>query len=462
MNTSRRSFLKLSATAASLAAVAKPATAAAPSASVPGKKFFKGQFHTHTFWSDGQAFPEQSVRFYKSRGYDFLGLSDHNVYANTRRVRAIDSINKDIFNAYVKEFPDMVEKAPAAKGKPGVVLSTMDKIRKRFEEPGKFVLIDAVEASHGVSRNGVGNQVHMNYLNVPGEPPYLRKLNPADTPVERIRNMDKAVNELAALAKRDPMFIVNHPVWQWYDITPEDIIALPQVRFFELCNGGATWDHADGLPDDGLATDRFWDAVNAFRARRGQPLLYGVGNDDTHQYFGTVGSKPGDHCLPFNAWSYVRAEALTADALIRAMKAGDFACCEGFSPEDFAFDKATGTLSISVAGAPDVARTIEFVVTKKDFSETPVKTLKDVRPANAPKWAQHVKRTINVYDPKKVGVVVKKVSGGLGEAVKASYTMAADDLYVRARVISPVRPAVSLHAYQHPKTQMCWTQPYQK
>ena len=49
-------------------------------------------------------------------------------------------------------------------------------------------------------------------------------------------------------------------------------------------------------------------------------------------------------------------------------------------------------------------------------------------------------------------------TGGIGEAVSASYTLAPDDLYVRARILSPERPAVS--AYQHPKVHVAWTQPY--
>ena len=67
-------------------------------------------------------------------------------------------------------------------------------------------------------------------------------------------------------------------------------------------------------------------------------------------------------------------------------------------------------------------------------------------------------RKINVYDTKKIGCVAKVVSGGIGEGVKASYTMKPDDLYVRARIISPERPAAS--AFQHPKVQVAWTQPY--
>ena len=44
------------------------------------KRWYKGNLHAHTFWSDGNAFPEEAVTWYKSRGYNFLGLSDHNMF----------------------------------------------------------------------------------------------------------------------------------------------------------------------------------------------------------------------------------------------------------------------------------------------------------------------------------------------------------------------------------------------
>ena len=43
-----------------------------------GAPWFRGQLHTHTYWSDGRGFPEQAIIACKQRGYDFLCLSDHN------------------------------------------------------------------------------------------------------------------------------------------------------------------------------------------------------------------------------------------------------------------------------------------------------------------------------------------------------------------------------------------------
>ena len=323
------------------------------------------------------AFPEQAIRFYREAGYDFLGISDHNVYADSHRVRKVGGkgkriVKQEILDAYKREFPGCVETETAADGSLNVVIQPYAKMRKLFEKPGEFLLLDAVEGTtRTYDADGVEHQVHMNYLNVPGVPEHFRSCGTKATVAQRIRDSFKAVEAMAGEMGRESMFILNHPIWRWYDVKPEDLIANPEVRFFELCNGGSPYRPGNGLPTDGFATDRFWDVVNAFRVRKGQPLLYGVGNDDTHSYFGTPGHVPGIHCLPYNAWSLVRADALTAEALISAMKAGDFAVCEGVQPEEFSFDAASGTLSVSVAGKKNLYRTIQFIVTKHNISERP-------------------------------------------------------------------------------------------
>ena len=41
------------------------------------KPFFKGNLHCHTTMSDGRLTPEECKAFYRSRGYDFLAITDH-------------------------------------------------------------------------------------------------------------------------------------------------------------------------------------------------------------------------------------------------------------------------------------------------------------------------------------------------------------------------------------------------
>lgn len=48
--------------------------------------WLKGNTHAHTTESDGDASPEYVARWYKSHGYRFLVLSDHNVFTDPRRL----------------------------------------------------------------------------------------------------------------------------------------------------------------------------------------------------------------------------------------------------------------------------------------------------------------------------------------------------------------------------------------
>lgn len=442
------------------------------------KRWYKGNLHTHTFWSDGKAFPEEAVMWYKSRGYNFLGLSDHNLFQDDpdRWVGIIGDDEKDVmpewaknlphrycynakrryFNDYIKAFPDAVTRI-GADGKTEARLSTFAELSARFNAPGEFLLVADVEATRSVEyADGRYHQLHMNYVNVPellpsiAAPGFVRRQK--DKPLAEF--LAEHARETAALAKkhaRRPLFMLNHPIWTWYDVGPEVLVDTPEVHFFELCNGGSPFESADGLPADGLDTDRFWDVVNAFRARRGQPLVYGIGTDDTHNYRG----EKANMCIPGNAWSLVRAESLDAASLIEAMDRGDFVTCEGLELEDVAFDASAGRLEVAV-GAGDVPRTVRFIVSKRDFDEKPTGKV-TVRPAKH-KDTMRFQREIAIYGDK-IGKVVKTVEIPAGEAARVEYALADDDLYVRARVEE--KGATVSTAHLHPKGLRCaWTQPY--
>ncbi|MBI3877987.1 MAG: hypothetical protein HY300_18840 [Verrucomicrobia bacterium] len=48
-------------------------------------RWWKGNLHTHSFWSDGDDFPDMIADWYRQNGYNFLGLSDHNTIQNSNR-----------------------------------------------------------------------------------------------------------------------------------------------------------------------------------------------------------------------------------------------------------------------------------------------------------------------------------------------------------------------------------------
>jgi hypothetical protein len=442
------------------------------------KHWYKGNLHTHTFWSDGKAFPEEAVMWYKSRGYNFLGLSDHNLFQDDpdRWVGIIGDDEKDVkpewaksrphrycynarrryFDAYAQAFPGAVTRTNAD-GRLEARLSTFAELSARFNSPGEFLLVPDVEATRSVEySDGRYHQLHMNYVNVPellpsiAAPGFVRRVK--DKPLsEFLAEHERETSALAKKHARKPLFILNHPIWTWYDVGPEVLVDAPDVRFFEVCNGGSPFEAADALPADGLDTDRFWDVVNAFRARRGQPLVYGIGTDDTHNYRG----EKANMCIPGNAWSLVRAESLDADSLVEAMDRGDFVTCEGLEPEDVDFDAGAGRLEVAV-GVSDAPRTIRFIVSKRDFGEKPVGKV-TVRPAKH-KDVMRFQREISIYD-EKVGCVAKTVEVPAGQPMRTGYTLADDDLYVRARIEE--RGTTVSTAHLHPKGLRCaWTQPY--
>src|ERR1044072_8487322 len=49
------------------------------SGSATEARWYKGNLHTHSLWSDGDDYPEMIADWYKREGYHFLGISDHNV-----------------------------------------------------------------------------------------------------------------------------------------------------------------------------------------------------------------------------------------------------------------------------------------------------------------------------------------------------------------------------------------------
>src|SRR5210317_647979 len=75
----------------------------------PQLHWWKGNTHTHTFWSDGQDYPEMVAAWYKDNGYNFLTLSDHNLLSQGQRWTEINQRHTegDIHQKYLDRFgPD--------------------------------------------------------------------------------------------------------------------------------------------------------------------------------------------------------------------------------------------------------------------------------------------------------------------------------------------------------------------
>jgi hypothetical protein len=148
---------------------------------------------------------------------------------------------------------------------------------------------------------------------------------------------------------------------------------------------------------------------------------------------------------PGEGWVCVRAARLEADALIQSMCRGDFYSSTGVTLADVAFDAVSGTLKVKVTPDAGANYTVRFVTTQAGFDRATA-TFDD--PAKEKKPAR---KGIRYSDA--IGKTVQTI-----EAAEATYTLAPDDLYVRA-VVTSSRKAVS-RVSNEPEFETAWTQPY--
>ena len=424
-------------------------SSSAPSGVAAAGRWRRGMFHMHTYWSDGRVFPEQAVDIYKKLGYDFLALSDHNLFASDangwrtvadKETKWPPAVTRPIFDAYAQAFGKEAD-IRQENGKTSVRLKTYEEMRKRFDEPGKFLLMPAVEITQVL--NGIN--VHLNYLNLPeaiasvkGGPLSKTIKDESLTVSGLIRQNAAEVAELATQQRRPSLLMLNHPQWVYWDIRPQNLIDNPEVKFFEICNGGSAFaPHPDAM---GVTCDSFWDTVNAFRCHKGQPLLFGVGSDDTHYYL----NRTPEQRLA-DAWIMVRSASLAPESLLGAMHAGDYYVSTGVTLDDVAFGAADRTLRVKVKPVNGVTYRIRFITTKKGFDPS-------VRTVTCPAEKGRGARTIPVYSAD-IGRTAQLVEG-----TEASYRMAPDDLYVRAKIESSTPSGYTRHF--HPDVQVAWTQPH--
>ena len=430
-------------------------------------RFYRGMLHSHTLWSDGRALPEQAVAAYRDAGYDFFSITDHNRFGSDPdrwiEVAPDDGIwppktmEPEIFEAFRAAFPDAAWRV-RADGGTEVCLSTMAEMLRRFNDPGRFLLLPGWEDTAVVTgADGIRRDLHLNCIGLDELIPRLRDAGLVEGFEGRgmsdiVRETVRDIETLAAAKGNPPhVLFLDHPQWRWFDVPPAVLLDNPEVRFFEVCNNGGSWNVEPPIPRDGFVNDRFWDAVNAARCLRGEPLLYALATEDTHWYPRT-GAR---HEVMFgDSWIGVRAAALTPAALFAAMDAGDFYASAGIDFEDIRFDAVSGTLSVAVPAKPGVAHTVKFITTRSGARIDPVEVV------NYPASGDRPPRNVPIYSPE-VGAVAKEVAFGKGEGVRAEYALAPDDLYVRARVESD-EPSVYPRAAMglHPPVKTGWTQPY--
>ena len=140
-----------------------------------------------------------------------------------------------------------------------------------------------------------------------------------------------AQDVIGALRRAGAVVFVAHPYWS--GLVAQDLLPLEGIAGIEVFNTNTEVDIGKGY------SGVHWDDCLC----RGK-LLFGAANDDTHWRMSDYG----------RAWTMVRAETLTRQAVLEALAVGAFYASTGAVLDDVAFDGAVVTVRVGGAGASEV------------------------------------------------------------------------------------------------------------
>jgi hypothetical protein len=392
-------------------------------------RWYKGNLHTHTYWSDGDDFPEMVADWYKSHGYDFLALSDHNIIADHDKWLKVHKSKTGAvaLDKYLQRFGKEWVIVRGEGEQKEVRLRTLTEMKPKLEVPGRFLLIPSEEITD--------KNVHVNATNIQELILPDKTLDTTTSP-QIIKALQHAFDAVHAQRVRTgvPMFAhLNHPNFKWA-ITAEELMQIDHEQFFEVYNGHPTvFNQGDELH---AGTERVWDIVLAERlGHLGKPVMFGLATDDSHNYHSTSPKSS----LSGRGWVMVKAKELSADALVAAMEQGDFYSSSGVTFKTL--QVGAGRIALEIKAEAGVEYVIDFIGTRKGYDRKTV----------AVKAADGSEPRVTRRYSAEVGVVLASAKG-----TKAEYILKRDELYVRARVTSS-KPMQSSPVGG--EVEKAWTQP---
>ncbi|HEU0163476.1 MAG TPA: hypothetical protein VFQ54_00450 [Thermomicrobiales bacterium] len=263
-------------------------------------KFYKGNFHMHSTKSDGTLSPAETLEAYKSRGYDFVSLTDHFLDR--------DSLMKLVGRT---EYEGV-----------GEFITVTDTTALRTDD---FTTILGAEY-HGTGMSN-GTPWHMVAVGLPLDfAPWDGK---------------ESIASITERAKNAGAFIgIAHPAASL--VTMDDVKqVLPFADAIEVYNhaanlfsDGESWYFSDILLQGGNRLTTYA-ADDSHSGGAPTSVLY----RDAPAY--TENSTPEERARnsdAFGGWVHVKAESLDPDALLAAIKAGDFYSSTGPEIKDIAIE----------------------------------------------------------------------------------------------------------------------------
>ena len=383
-------------------------------------RWWKGNLHTHTLWSDGDDFPDMITDWYKTHGYNFLALSDHNTFQTGQRwvtilprtnpVAAEWELNhthaSDLaLEKYLARFGSNWVEQRTKDGKAQTRLKTLVEFRTKFEEPDKFLMIQSEELTDAFNKI----PIHINATN----PRKVIKPQHGTSMLDVMQNNINAINAQRQETGQTMIPHLNHPNFGWA-VTAEDLMQLKGDHFFEVYNGHpATYTLGDKTH---ASTDRLWDIILTWRiSKLGLEPMYALANDDSHYYheFSSKESNPG------RGWIMIHSPQLNAESLINAMETGDFYASSGVKLS--LVERSPKAINVEIAAEPGVTYKTQFIGTRQGYDDKHSPITDD----------KGGKLRVTEQYSKDIGAVLAEVEG-----TSAAYNLKGDEIYVRAKIIS--------------------------
>jgi hypothetical protein len=274
-------------------------------------RWYRGNTHTHTLNTDGDSPPDEVVRWYREHGYGFVFITDHEFITD------VGPLN-DLFGA-----------------------------------AGRFLVISGQEVTQRTADPGHTLGVRQAHVNALGVREVIRPLGERNiaqaTIAETYRRNVDAIRRAGGVAQ------LNHPNFSW-SVPLRELADVPDSILFEVFNGNPTVYNDGGVDSTGVSmpsTEVLWDSL----LTRGK-TVFAVADDDSHSFDPAEADDP-NVARPGRGWVMVRADTLTADAILTGLRRGDFYSSTGVTLRDYRTDARE--LSLQIAPFGDRRYTTEFI-----------------------------------------------------------------------------------------------------
>jgi hypothetical protein len=277
--------------------------------------WYRGNTHTHTKFSDrsdANGLPAEVVSWYKSHGYQFVVITDHEN------------------------------------------LTDVDPLNKVYAEAGRFIVLRGQEITQVVadpSHVGGVRHAHVNGIDthrlimpiLPKEDSALKGiLRFAATGISIAQTYQR---NLAEIEKAGGIAQINHPNLLW-SVGLKDLLPIDRPFLFEIWNGYPASNNLGGSDGEGNTSpsaESLWDSLLS-----GGKIVWGVGSDDAHAYHEF---DDRESPTPGRAWVVACAPELTPLAITKALKQGSFYASTGVKIQRYRID-AKG-ITIDIERLPD-------------------------------------------------------------------------------------------------------------